>query len=260
MTRRLLALTLALLGLFLVPRVAHATGSVTLSTREPVEADGKWKLVMTIDYGSIPHLPHIPMLVVFTPTVHWDLSLTDKSPEKPVLLKIPLQNQQPINEGLDVGFSDASGKVFKITKFDFVIRRDHGFEAGEYDLKIKREDDGVQLGQTLKLTLKGDNVVVDRRAMTFAGDKAGKKGPPKDDGDKDKKDPAADAPKENETPLENAEPKPDDAPAPPPVAPKQGGCGCVVAGDAGAPGGSAALAALALGSVVTLRRRTRRAA
>jgi MYXO-CTERM domain-containing protein len=259
MTRRLLALVLAFLGLFLLPRAAHATGSVSLNTREPMEADGKWKLIMTIDYGSIPHLPHIPMLVVFTPTVHWDLSLTDKSPEKPVLLKIPLQNQQPINEGLDVGFSDASGKVFKITKFDFVIRRDHGFEAGEYDLKIKREDDGVQIGQTLKLTLKGDNVVVDRRAMTFAGDKKPKKDAPKDD-DKDAKKDDKDAPKENETPLENAEPNPNDAPAPPPVAPKQGGCGCVVAGDSSALGGAAALAALALGAAVTLRRRTRRAA
>ena len=251
MPRRLLLLALFLLGFSLVSRDANATGSVSLSTREPVEADGKWKLVMTIDFGSIPLLPHIPMLVVFTPTVHYDLSLTDKSPEKPVLIKQPLQNQQPINEGLDVGFSDASGKIFKITKFDFVIRRDHGFEAGEYDLKIKREDDGVQLGQTLKLTLKGDNPVIDRRAITFAGEKKSKK----DDAKKDdaKKD---DAPKENETPLENAEPKPDDiAPAPPPVDPKQGGCGCVVAGDA-ASGGAMALAAL--GAIVTLRRRTRR--
>jgi MYXO-CTERM domain-containing protein len=266
MTRRLLALLLSLgslAGFFLAPRLAHATGSVSLSTREPQEVDGKWKLVMTIDYGSVPHLPHIPMLVVFTPTVHWDLSLTDKSPEKPVLLKIPLQNQQPINEGLDVGFADASGKVFKITKFDFVIRRDHGFEAGEYDLKIKREDDGVQLGQTLKLTLKGDNVVVDRRAITFAGDKPKhKKDEKKDDGNADKKEADKDAPKENETPLENAEPNPADAPAPPPVAPKQGGCGCVVAGDTPAPGGAAALAALAIGAVVSRsrNRRTRRAA
>jgi MYXO-CTERM domain-containing protein len=252
MPRRLLLLALLLLGFSLVPRDANATGSVSLSTREPVEVNGKWKLVMTIDYGSVPHLPHIPMLVVFTPTVHYDLSLTDKSPDKPVLIKQPLQNQQPINEGLDVGFADASGKIFKITKFDFVIRRDHGFEAGEYDLKIKREDDGVQLGQTMKLVLKGDNPVIDRRAITFAGEKKSKK-------DEAKKDDAkADAPKQNETPLENAEPRPDEmAPAPPPVEPKQGGCGCVVAGDA-ANGGATALAALALGALVTRWRRTRR--
>ena len=187
MPRRLLLLVLSLLGFFLAPRAAHATGSVTLVNREPVEVDGKWKLNMTIDYGGIPHLPHIPMLVVFTPTVHYDLSLTDKSPEKPVLIKIPLQNQQSINEGLDVGFSDASGKIFKITKFDFAIRRDHGFEAGEYDLKIKREDDGAQIGQTMKLVLKGDNPVVDRRAITFAGEKKGKKDEKKDEKKDDKK-------------------------------------------------------------------------
>lgn len=253
MPRRLLLLALFLLGFSLVSRDANATGTVTLATREPVEASGKWKLVMTIDYGSIPHLPHIPALVVFTPTVHYDLSLTDKSPNKPVLIKQPLQNQQPLIEALDIGFANASGEIFKTTKLDFVITRDHGFEAGEYEIKIKREDDGVQLGQTLKLTLKGDNPVIDRRAMTFAGEKKSKKDDAKSDDAKKE-----DAPKENETPLENAEPKPDDmAPAPPPVEPKQGGCGCVVAGDA-APGGMTALAALALGAVVTLRRRTRR--
>ncbi len=71
----------------------------------------------------------------------------------------------------------------------------------------------MQLGQTLKLVLKGDNPVVDRRAITFAGDKKGKKDEKKDDEKKDE--PKADAPKENETPLENAEPRPEDvAPAP----------------------------------------------
>src|SRR5215468_9126262 len=173
----LVLLGAALLGaiLALLPRPALAAGTVTLSSRELVEEDGKWKLKMSIDFGGVPNLPHVPMIFGFTPTVLYERALTDKSPEKPVLNRMPLSNQQTINESMDVGFSDGTGKIFKITKFDFIIRRDHGFEAGEYDLKIKREDDGVQMGQVIHLVLKGDNPVVDRRAIIFAGDKPKKK-------------------------------------------------------------------------------------
>src|SRR5262249_1885311 len=52
-----------------LPRPALAAGSVTLSTREPVEEDGRWKLKFSIDYGSIPQIPHIPMIFSFTPVV-----------------------------------------------------------------------------------------------------------------------------------------------------------------------------------------------
>jgi MYXO-CTERM domain-containing protein len=243
------AALLALLAL--LPRPAFATGTLTLNSRDPVEADGKWKLLFTIDYGSIPQIPHVPVIVSFTPTVLYERALTDKSPEKPTINRIPLSNQQGINESLDIGFADASGKVFKVTKFDFVIRRDHGFEAGEYDLKIKREDDGVQLGQTIKLVLKGDNPVVDRRAMVFAGDKPHKKvdADKTDDAKDEKKDdaPAADAKKADEGDAKGA------GDGPPPVPPKQGGCGCRTAGGEAPAGG--ALAALGLALVVGFRRR-----
>lgn len=233
-----------------IPRLALAAGTVTLSTREPVEVDGRWKLAMTLDYGSIPAIPHIPMIFSFEPKVLYEQSLTDKSPEKPVLTKIPLQNQTTINESLDVGFADASGKVFKVTKFDFVIRRDHGFEAGEYDLKIKRQDDGAQMGQTIKLILKGENPVVDRRAMVFAGDK-GKK-VKKTDAEEKKEPAAADEKKDDPAAPE----KKDEGAAPPPVPPKQGGCGCLVAGAGGGEtGGAGALAVLGVAAVVARRRR-----
>lgn len=243
----------ALLGalLALLPRPALAAGTVTLASREPTEDDGKWKLKMSIDYGSIPQLPHIPMIFSFTPTVLYERALTDKSPEKPVINRMPLSNQQGINESMDVGFSDGTGKIFKVTKFDFVIRRDHGFEAGEYDLKIKREDDGVQMGQTIRLILKGDNPVVDRRAIVFAGDKpkskkgdAAKKDEPKDE----KKDEPAEEKKDEPT----EEKKGEDVPK---VPPKQGGCGCEVAGDAGPSG--AALVGLGLVAAFAARRRRR---
>src|SRR6185369_15576207 len=148
--------------------------------------------------------------------VLYERSLTDKSPEKPVLTRMPLQNQQPINESMDVGFSDASGKIFKVTKFDFVIRREHGFEAGEYDLKIKRTDDGVQMGQTIRIILKGDNPVVDRRAIVFAGDGKKKPDEKKADAKKDEQKPA-DAPKDEDKPADapKGEDKPADPNAPP---------------------------------------------
>lgn len=241
-----------LLGALLLSASALAAGSVSLSTREPVEVDGRWKLVMTIDYGSIPPIAHIPMIFSFEPKVLYERALTDKSPDKPVINKIPLQNQTTINESMDVGFSDASGKVFKGTKFDFVIRRDHGFEAGEYELKIKRQDDGAQMGQTYRLVLKGENTVVDRRAIVFAGDKPKKAGDQRKVEEK-KEEPVAE---KKDEPVADKPAEASDPNAPPAVPPKQGGCGCFVAGDA-APASGGALGAIAVGALIALRRRRR---
>jgi MYXO-CTERM domain-containing protein len=237
-----------------LPRHALAAGTVTVANKSPDEVDGRWKLNMTIDYGSTPPIPHIPMIFSFEPKVLYERALLDKTGDKPQLNKIPLQNQTTINESMDVGFSDASGKVFKVTKFDFVIRRDHGFEAGEYELKIKRQDDGAQMGQTIRLILKGDNPIVDRRAITFAGEKPKKKGEEKKDqaADAKKDEPAAEAKKDE--PAADGEKK-ETADGPPPVPPKQGGCGCVVAGADEGAGHAGALAALALAAVVVMRRK-----
>ncbi len=260
---RLLSFALLVASSLFFVRPVHAAGSVKLSTRTPDEVNEKWKLNMTINYGSTPPLAHIPMLFIFTPKVLYERALTDQSPEKPIINKIPLQNQQSINESMDVGFSDASGKIFNITKFDFVIRRDHGFEAGEYDLQIKRSDDNVQIGPTIKLTLKGENPIVDRRAIVFAGAKKSKKTEKKDDepkGDEAK----GDEPKGDEAapsaPTAD-EPEPGEGPEVPAVPPKQGGCGCVVAGDSGsapAPLGALAFAVLGLSAAFARRSLSRR--
>jgi MYXO-CTERM domain-containing protein len=240
-----LALALGLIA----PRAAYAFGTVTVATKEPEEVNGRWKLVFTINYGSAPATPHVPMIFSFTPTVLYERSLTDQSGEKPVLTRIPLQNQQAINESQDVGFADASGKTFTTTKFDFPIRRDRGFEAGEYDLKISRADDGAQVGQVIKLKLKGDNPIVDRRAIVFAGKK-------KDDKKDEKADEKADEKKaEGEGEAKAETPPADEKPteAPPPVEPKQGGCGCRLGPEPRLPG--AGLALVALGALLALRRR-----
>ncbi|MGK3992549.1 MYXO-CTERM sorting domain-containing protein [Sorangium sp. So ce1024] len=259
---RVVAAALALLGAWLPATAAHAAGSVTIADRSPKEDNGRWKLKMTINYGGTPHLAHIPMLFSFTPTVHYERALTDQSPEKPVLNKIPLHNQQSINESMDVGFSDGSGKVFSKTKFDFVLRRDRGFEAGEYDLVIKRASDGVQVGQKQKITLQGENEIIDRRAIVFTGEKkkkdasADKADAQKSDepsGDEAQAEPASDA-AEADVPSDDA--PPDEAP--PPVAPKQGGCGCRLGPDEAATPLALPLVALGAAAALARRRRARR--
>ncbi len=209
----------------MLPSFAFAAGSVTLGDSQPKEDDGKWKLKMTMTYGGTPPTAHIPMNFSFTPTMLYERSLTDKSPTTPVITRMPLANQEPIVKSLDVGFSDASGKLFTTTKFEFIIRRDHGFEAGEYNLVITRGNDGAQMGQQIRIVLQGDNPVVDRRAIVFSGEKKPKK----------TEDPAA-ADKKEETPSnEPAATEPTDPAAmsdgvptetPPSVEPKKGGCGC----------------------------------
>ncbi|EYF04362.1 MYXO-CTERM sorting domain-containing protein [Chondromyces apiculatus] len=252
-TIRLLAGALLVVSaLLILARPVLAAGTVTVAERSPEEEDGRWKLKMTMNYGTTPHLAHIPMIFAFTPTAHYERALTDQSPEKPILNKIPLKGQQSINESMDVGFADASGKVFTTTKFDFVLRRDRGFESGEYDLKITRVSDGVQMGQTQKLILKGENPVIDRRAIVFAGEKKKeKKEEKKVEPEMEKAGDTADAPAEDPASTDTAE-----APVetPPAVEPKQGGCGCRTTG--APPAGGAALAGLALAGLALGRRRS----
>jgi hypothetical protein len=271
--RALLGL-LILAGVTITPRSALAAGTVAianLSPQEEGEGDkGKWKLKMTINYGGTPHLAYIPMIFSFTPTVLYERSLTDQSPEKPVIIKMPLSNQQGIHESMDVGFSDGTGKVFTTTKFDFVVRRDRGFEAGEYTLVIKRAGDGVTMGQPQRLRLLGDNPIVDRRAIVFSGEKKREAKTEKKEESGEAKAGEGEAKKTEEAASEKPSEESSAAAetpteAPPAEAPKQGGCGCRVAGsDADVPAGGASgdLGAGALSAAVVLglaMRRRRRA-
>lgn len=248
---RLFAAVLLAALVIAAPSLARAAGSVTVTDTRPKEDDGRWKIKMTMNYGSTPPTAHVPMMFSFTPTVLYERALTDQSPKTPIINKIPLSNQQSINESMDVGFSDASGKMFNITKFDFVIRRDHGFEAGEYSLKITRQSDGAQMGPVIKLVLQGDNPIVDRRAIVFTGEKKKEK----------KADAPAEGDKKEEAPAEAPAETPDPAAqtgtpveAPPAEAPKQGGCGCRVA-ENGSPGGLSVLALVGLAALGYRRRR-----
>jgi MYXO-CTERM domain-containing protein len=236
--------------------LAAAAGSIKPESSTLKEEDGKWKLKLTIDYGGTPEIQFIPMNFSFEQVVLYERALTDEGGDKPVITKRQLQNQPPIIESMDVGFSDGTGKMFKVTKFNFVIRRDRHFEAGEYMLTVKKADGGQQIGQKIRLTLNGDNPVINRKSITFVDDK-GKEDPSKV---KSKADPGAYDKKDEPASSDSAPASSDSgssAEPPPAVEPKQGGCGCRVAGEAPAGTGAALAAFLALSGGVALRRRRR---
>jgi hypothetical protein len=255
-----LVLLLALVTLVVLPRSAHAA-SWKLKSTEVNEVSGGWRIFVTVELNKPPPMAHQPMKFVFTKTAVFERALVDGSKE-PVTNRVPLQNQLPQTESLDVDFADGTGKIYKGTRFDFMLTRDRNFEAGEYKMQV-RTADGTDLGPPVTLVLKGDNPVVDRRSITFnAKDSRIKKVEGVDAG--------AAVAKNDPTPVAavggNGEVTPVGSAAPfiPPEAyektpeetlkEKPGGCGCVVAGgDVAGAGGIALSAALVL--LAGLRRR-----
>jgi MYXO-CTERM domain-containing protein len=154
---------LALVTLF--ARDAHAVGTFKLKSTEANEVSGAWHIYVKLELPKAPLTAHQPMKFLFTKTVAYERSLVDGKSE-PVLNRQVLQNQTPSVESLDVDFADPSGKIYKGTNFDFGLTRTRGYEAGEYKVEVKTSD-GVTIGGPANLILKGDNEVVDRRAMAF---------------------------------------------------------------------------------------------
>ncbi len=178
--------------------------------------------------------------------------------------RTPLVNQTPSVESLDVDFADPSGKIFNRTNFDFSLTRTRGYEAGEYKVQV-RTSDGTDVGTATTIILKGDNPVVDRRAITFnAKEKSIKKVDTGLDGGAEASDdtPAAAVPTNGDVAASGSA-----APFIPPEAfqktpeeeardhPK--GCGCAVPGLAETAGAGAASLPLVLGLAAVRRRRRR---
>ena len=84
----------------------------------------------------------------------------------PIVNPTPLVGQNPSIESLEVDFSNASGQIYPRTRFDFSLTRTRGYEAGEYKVSLETSD-GTDVGTPTTIILKGDNPVVDRRAMSF---------------------------------------------------------------------------------------------
>lgn len=254
------ATVVALLAIFVtVP--AFARGSVRIAKTRVQEKDGEWKLKFTVDYGSKPHLNHIPMVFSFKQNTIFERYVDDTTGDEPATRRIPVHNATPIDLPMDVGFADMSGKTFKVTKFKMKLSRDHDFEAGEYTLKVRLAAGG-QIGRPIKVTLEGNNKVVNRKSIEFSAPppKKGKEGSSKPS-DQDLPEPRSGAaedfgpdlsgiPDISDAEAERIE----EANSPDPVEPKQGGCGCEVVGtSAPTPQGWAAM--IALGLAVALRRR-----
>jgi MYXO-CTERM domain-containing protein len=165
---------LLLLVCILLARPAEAAvGSWKFTKNDVQEVSGAWHIYVTIDLGKAPLTAHQPMKFVFTKTMVYERSLVDGQKD-PVINRQVLQNQTPTVESLDVDFADPSGKIFKATRFDFGLTRARGYEAGEYKVEL-RTADGTNIGSPSNLILKGDNPVVDRRAMAFNAEKKGMK-------------------------------------------------------------------------------------
>jgi MYXO-CTERM domain-containing protein len=172
--RGFLALLAALVALVALPQSAYAVGTFKLKSPEANEVSGAWHIYVTVELPKAPLTAHQSMRFVFTKTMVYERTLVDGKNE-PVITRQPMQNQTPSTESLDVDFADPSGKIFKGTRFDFGLTRARGYEAGEYTVEV-RTADGVTIGNKANLILKGDNPVVDRRAMAFsAKDKSMKK-------------------------------------------------------------------------------------
>lgn len=253
--RPVLAALSALTLLAAAPAAAKGKGgaTVTVNSKQIAESSAGWKVMLTIKLPQKPAIPHQTFRFVFVPLVVYETYVDDSGPGEKTRSIPQGKDIQPNVETMDVGFSDARGDVYDTTKFDFTIRRDRNFLAGEYRLEVL-DGDGNPVGQPVNLKLEGKNDVVDRRTMMLAGNGGGAKKPPPA--------PAAAAaePKGDGSPppLEGAVPKPEDmgADPPPSVEKKGGGCGCAVPGEARSPRAWPAL--LAGAAAFGLARRTRR--
>ena len=153
------------LALMLAAPDARAAGSFKLKSTEVSEVSGAWHIFVTIELPRAPAIAHTPIKFLFTKTAVYERALIDNH-EGPVTNRQSLVGQTPSIESLDVDFADGSGKIFKGTRFDFGLTRQRGYEAGEYKVQV-RTSDGTDIGGSAQITLKGENAIVDRRAMTF---------------------------------------------------------------------------------------------
>jgi hypothetical protein len=233
----------ALLATTLLVGTAFAAGSITYSKKEIQESNGGWHIQMTIVYGGKPNTPHVPMRFSFTPTAIYESYLDDAHGDRPQKRTIPLVGQMPLNESVDVDFSDPRGKLFDRTRFDFTVTRAHNFSAGEYSVTVHRPDGGTMgAAQTLRFT--GDNPVIDRRSISFVGS-SGKKDKDKAAAASDNAQGAAEKPAaggegdKSATPAADTTAAPTDKPAAEPgndpaaqekVPPSSKGCGCRTVG------------------------------
>lgn len=267
-TRRSFAVLVSLLSVLFISSAAFAAGRVEWKTKNFKErSDKAWMLELNIHLPRAPDVAYVPMKFEFELVTYFERALIDGK-DGPVENKTPMTGRQPLIETVDVGFMDAgTSKIEKRTRFSFKVKRDLGFEAGEYKVTIRDTRNGQTVGAATTITFDGENEIIDRRSIVFQGDQKKKKPEKKEEAkegeDGDKKDEAksegsdsGDGAKSDEGGGDegsSSEEGSDNAGGddPPPVEKK----GCSVGGT-GSHGGEATLLGLVLlGALATRRRR-----
>jgi len=269
------AVVLFALAWLLTTSLALAVGRVDWKSKTIKEADNKsWKVEIAIHLPKPPDLPTMPMKFEFQPAVYYERSMLDG--DKLVERKVQLENRQALIESVDVGFLDpGSGKIEKRTKFVFKVTRAHGYEAGEYQVTIRDGRSGSVIGATVRLIFQGENEIIDRRAMVFAGNDKKKKKPETEksaaasegEGDSNatagsSEESGSEASAEGEASADAESTAPSEEPEAPGSEPeatvkeKPGGCGCRVAGSSSLASSRWMLLGAA-GALAALRRRKR---
>jgi len=257
---RLFAALLTLLVTLLVAGSALAAGRIEWKSHTFKErSDKSWMLEFAVYLPRAPDVAYVGMKFEFEPTVYYERSLVDGH-EGPIDRKVPLTDRQPLIETVDVGFMDtATTKIEPRTRMSFKIKRDLGYEAGEYKVTVRDTRNGQIVGSAQNITFEGENEIIDRRAMVFSGEKKKKK--PEEKKPEEKKSDSGSGDSDKAAPGQEDETE--DAPTnageddPPPVDKKSGGCSCRMPGHAPA-GGVDWLAGLALGAAFAARRRRQR--
>lgn len=273
--KRWLGVAFALFALLFAASSAAAPRVVWKDTR-PEEKGESWSLDLEFYLDKPPDVAHVPIKFEFQPKVYYERALVDDK-EGPQLREVPLENKQAIIETVTVSFLDPGrGSTQNRTRFKFKITRGLGFEAGVYEVTVRDGGTGKTFGRPTKLTLRGENEIIDRRSISFVDDGAKKK--KKDDQmkkvDKDgnivegEENPTAEDPVQQNSDVATAhkegwdpiygEPATEPAdPEPNPdgeIKEKPGGCGCQLPGTGG-PAAPALLLAGALGLAYSRRRR-----
>src|SRR5262245_54718861 len=148
-------------------------------------------LELAIYLPRAPDVAYVPMKFEFEPQVYFERALVDGQ-EGPVERKVPLEGRQPLIESVDVGFLDAgTSKIESRTKFSFKVKRDLGYDAGEYKVTVRDTRNGQIVGTATNITFDGENEIIDRRSIVFQGGddkKKKKKEESKAEGDGEKSD------------------------------------------------------------------------
>jgi hypothetical protein len=263
---RLCTAVASAMTVLMLAAVALAAGRIEwASKRLKPRADGNsWNVELKVYMPVAPNVPTVPMKFEFLPKVYYERSMVDG--DKLLTRNVPLEGKQAVIETVDVGFLDpSSAKIESRTKFTFKLHRDHGLDCGEYRVTVRDTRNGQIVGQPINLVLEGENEVIDRRSIVFAGEK--KKDKKKEEKKEDTSQDTTSAESADDTAKSKAESAPKEAPAnevPPADEPndqagtikkKPGGCGCDILGAPANRSTWAVLAAVAAGLCCRRRRR-----